>query len=110
MATPGPTVARVIERYASMLRQAGITPERVILFGSHAKGSPREDSDIDLVIISKDFARLDLRERAELLGLAATRMLEPIEALGYTPDEANEHPFVRSLLEEESSVSILVED
>lgn len=30
---------------------------------------------------------MNLRERLELLGLAAGRVFEPIEALGYTPDE-----------------------
>lgn len=26
-------------------------PEKVILFGSHAHGSPREDSDVDLLVL-----------------------------------------------------------
>ena len=30
---------------------------------------------------------MNLRERLEILGLASGRILEPIEALGYTPEE-----------------------
>jgi len=30
---------------------------------------------------------MNLRERLEILGLAAGKVFEPIEALGYTPDE-----------------------
>ena len=58
-----------------------------MLYGSYAKGTSREDSDIDLIIISKDFKGLNLRERLEILGLTAGRVFEPIEALGYTAEE-----------------------
>ncbi len=51
------------------------------------KISEGEESDIDLIVISKDFEKLNLRERLEILGLAAGRILEPIEALGYTKKE-----------------------
>lgn len=30
-----------------------LTPERIILFGSYAKGNPKPESDIDLLIIQK---------------------------------------------------------
>ena len=33
---------------------APLDPEIVILFGSYAYGAPREDSDIDLYIVSKE--------------------------------------------------------
>ena len=32
---------------------ATASPERVILFGSHARGEQREDSDLDLLIIER---------------------------------------------------------
>ena len=31
-----------------------ITPEKVILFGSHARGNPRPDSDVDLMVVVKE--------------------------------------------------------
>ncbi len=34
--------------------QAGLHPEQIILFGSHAYGDPTEGSDIDLLIIVSD--------------------------------------------------------
>jgi predicted nucleotidyltransferase len=30
------------------------SPERIILFGSHARGDAREDSDIDLLVLFRD--------------------------------------------------------
>jgi len=77
----------IIKKYKQELEKLGIKPEKIILYGSYAKGSPRQDSDIDLIVISEDFKNLNLRERLEILGLAAGRILEPIEALGYTQKE-----------------------
>jgi predicted nucleotidyltransferase len=80
-------VARIIERFKQQLIAMGIRPERFILFGSQAHGDGAPWSDIDLIVVSKDFAAKDLRERLELLGVAAARILEPIEAFGVTPEE-----------------------
>jgi predicted nucleotidyltransferase len=38
-------VRRIAERFA---------PEKIILFGSHARGDAREDSDIDLLVLFAD--------------------------------------------------------
>ncbi len=80
----------IIKRYKEALRELGVTPERILLFGSWAHGNRKKFSDLDVVVISRDFARLNLRERLELLGIAAARILEPIHALGYTPEEFEE--------------------
>jgi len=44
----------------------GVNVERVILYGSQANGRQREDSDIDLVVISNDFRKMNLRQRLEV--------------------------------------------
>ena len=83
-------IDRIIEKYKKELKKYKINPEKIILYGSYAKGNPREDSDIDLVVISRDFKNMNLRDRLEILGLAAGNVFEPIEALGYTPQEVKE--------------------
>lgn len=85
-------IAKIVERYRDQLAAMGIRAERVFLFGSHARGEPREGSDIDLIVVSPDFREKNLRERAELLGVAAARILEPIQALGVTPEEVAARP------------------
>jgi len=37
--------------------------------------------NIDLIVISDDFKDINLRERLEILGIAAGRVFEPIKAL-----------------------------
>jgi predicted nucleotidyltransferase len=80
-------LADVIERYRRELEASGITSQRILLFGSYAKGTPHEGSDIDLIVVSPDWAPLCERERLEVLGAAAGRIMEPIQAQGFTPEE-----------------------
>ena len=41
---------RVIRRYARQIAEK-FQPERIILFGSRAWGTPHEDSDVDLLVV-----------------------------------------------------------
>ena len=95
-------VKKIIERYRQELMNLGIKAEKIILYGSYAKGNSRRDSDIDLIVVSNDFKSFNLRERLELLGLAAGRVFEPIEAFGYTPKElksGHKESFLGAILE-----------
>jgi len=83
-----PEVKEIIKEYRAALVAQGINVQRVILYGSFVNGKRRADSDIDLVIISSDFREMNLRQRMEILGIAAARIMKPIEAKGYTSEEA----------------------
>jgi predicted nucleotidyltransferase len=87
MGTPRPEIAAIIGRYCALLEDIGIHIEQAILYGSHARDEARDGSDIAVLIISADFAMLNIRERLERLGTAAARLWQPIEAIACTPDE-----------------------
>jgi predicted nucleotidyltransferase len=91
MAEAASHLATIVERYRNELEKMGIHCERVLVFGSQAKGIAHEGSDIDLFVISSDWAPFTERERLEKLGIAAARILEPIQALGVTPEEIATH-------------------
>ena len=60
--------------------------ERVLLFGSRARGDNLVTSDVDLVIISPDFREVGWRERI----ISVARLWSGpvrLEPLCYTPDE-----------------------
>ena len=99
MGAPRSEIADIIARYCTQLEEMGICVERAILFGSHARGEAKNDSDIDVLIVSSDFATLNTRERLEQLGTAAARLWQPIEAIACTPDELV-HVEPATLLEE----------
>lgn len=91
----------IIKEYKKALVSLGIDPERVILYGSFAQGQAREDSDIDLIVVSKDFEGKNLRERLEILGIAASRIMQPVQAQGYTPQEIDSEEkssFIKEIL------------
>ncbi len=75
-----------IKSFTRELRKQ-IRIEKLILFGSYASGAQREDSDIDIVIISPDFEKMDFMDRLELLGRTKAVVFEPIDAMGLTPEE-----------------------
>jgi predicted nucleotidyltransferase len=62
--------------------------EKAILFGSYAYGTPREGSDIDLMVLSSAFEEMPYPRRLERLSVLAWRAgVGDIEALGCTPEE-----------------------
>ena len=105
MASTKPAVSNAIKRFAQQLREMGIQCERVLLYGSQASGTAVEGSDIDLIVISPAWAGYNERERLEILGIAAARILEPIQARGATPEEIATHqvsPFLDQVLREQA--------
>lgn len=81
------TVAKTIDRFKKSLEARDIEVEQIILFGSHAQKSSRQDSDIDLIVISTSFADKSYWERIDILSEAIYDVFAPIEASAFTPDE-----------------------
>lgn len=75
-------------------------PERIILFGSHAWGTPTEDSDLDLLVIVPQSSERPTRRAARayrcLRGLTI-----PAEILVKTRAEVERYQTVRASLESE---------
>lgn len=67
--------------------QVKIELETVILFGSYVEGAPHEYSDIDLAIVSPDFARRTLEEKAKLFSDVKLNCDVDVEIHFYSPHE-----------------------
>ena len=70
-----------------------IHPEKVILFGSRARGDARSESDIDLLVIAES-SEPRHRRSAPLYGVLSD-ILSPMDILVYTPEGAREWSQVR---------------
>ena len=95
----------IILRFRAELEKMGIRIDRVMLYGSQANQTAQDGSDIDLIIISPDFAPYNQRERLEMLGVAAARILESVQANGFTPQEIEKRqlmPFWDQILREQA--------
>ena len=71
---------KVIRKFVKALRREGISVDRVILYGSHAKGGVRPDSDIDVAVVSKNFGKDRVEEGITLFRIAGeiNTRLEPV--------------------------------
>lgn len=73
--------------------------EAIILFGSYAKGTENEDSDIDIAIISSDFNDI-IEDGAKLIGLT-WKIDTRIEPHPITTEDYQKvsNPFVREVVD-----------
>lgn len=83
-------VISIIEDFIKLLQEENIKIEKVILFGSYAKGTQREDSDIDLAIISPDFKEEDCIKNMTLLLCKANLLKVDIQTIPFSIEEYNE--------------------
>ena len=65
------------------------SPDKIILFGSHAYGTPNEGSDIDLLII-KD-TDLPFNKRASEIRRSLRGIGVPLYLVVYTPSEVEKY-------------------
>lgn len=86
-------ITKLIRKLVVNLKHMGIKVDKLILYGSYAKGKAKADSDIDIAVISSSFDNKNLIERQELLGEAACALGEPVEVIGYSYKEyVKRHP------------------
>jgi HEPN domain-containing protein/predicted nucleotidyltransferase len=92
------TVDDVIHRVVGAYK-----PDRIILYGSHARGMAGEDSDIDILIVKETDER-PAKRRMEVEKFLADREL-PIDITVYTPQEIRYlfsigSPFISEIIKE----------
>ena len=63
--------------------------EKAYIFGSTAKGNRLEESDVDLIIVSKAFRGMSMLERLYLLHKLWKNPID-LQVLAYTPEEYKE--------------------
>ncbi len=80
-------VLKKITQFKDVLKKKGIEVEKIVLYGSWANGTHNEWSDVDLVVISRDFEDKDYWTRIEILSEAIYEVFKPIEAVAFTPQE-----------------------
>ncbi len=67
----------------------GVRPEKVILFGSNAQGTFKQDSDLDLLVIKASSLRRDKRDRR--IRNLLSDIIFPMDIFVYTPEEVNKY-------------------
>ena len=91
-------IMKSIKKYIEKISQY-YKIEAIILFGSYAKGTENEDSDIDIAIISSDFSDI-IEDGAKLIGLT-WKIDTRIEPHPITTEDYQKvsNPFVREVVD-----------
>lgn len=92
-------IVAIIQQFIFEATKLNIKISQAILFGSYAKGTNREFSDIDVAIVSEDFIgdRIDDNQR---LFNAKYKSSIDLETHPYRPEDFTEdNPFVKEILE-----------
>ena len=86
----------IVHKYAELVRSI-FDFQKIILFGSYARGNPREDSDIDIAIVFSDYDDRFVRQ-VELMKL--TRQIDTrIEPHPFHENEfVSSNPFVNEIM------------
>ena len=80
---------------------SAIRVEAVILYGSYAKGTADEWSDIDLAVVSPDFEGLSTWQRQEAIACATVGRAYRLAPIGYPSSEYHNpgrHSFLREII------------
>jgi predicted nucleotidyltransferase len=59
-------IKKIASSYRTKLENAGIPVERIVLFGSYARGTERKDSDIDICVVSPILGKDEMKELGRL--------------------------------------------
>ena len=98
MVSTAAELSRAIDEFIKLLED-GLEIEAVILFGSHARGTAYEESDIDLAVISPDFEGVPLNRRQEMIADLSVHRPRDISPIGY-PSSQYHNPPPQSFLSE----------
>jgi predicted nucleotidyltransferase len=79
-------IKHILKKYRAALSQA-IRVQELIVFGSQLEGMASEGSDLDVIVVSNDFATLSEDERLDILEEAAEATSPLIHAWGFTEQE-----------------------
>jgi uncharacterized protein len=84
-ANPEEVIRQAIEYLLQKIRI-----DQAVLFGSHARGEADEWSDVDLAVISPDFARMSHKKVMDLLVEMGVTVHSSVEIRPYTPKDLKE--------------------
>ena len=80
------SIIELVKKYIQELQKNGITIQEAIIFGSYAKGIPKEESDIDVALVSPAFSGDRFEDRRKIVPLRR-KIDGRIEPMPFRPDD-----------------------
>ncbi|KKK66899.1 hypothetical protein LCGC14_2959470 [marine sediment metagenome] len=89
MSVASDSILKIIKRYVSELENDGIKISEVFIFGSRVKRTAKEESDIDIALISDAFTGDRFEDRRRIVPLRR-RIDSRIEPIPFRPEDFND--------------------
>jgi predicted nucleotidyltransferase len=92
-------VKKTIDDYLQALDQGNIPIKEAILFGSYARGTNKEWSDIDIALVSEVFVgnRMEDKDKIRKITLSVS---SEIEVIPFSPEDFDlQNPLAKEILE-----------
>ncbi len=89
MAVAADSILKIIKRYVGELEKNGIKISEVFIFGSQAKRTAKEESDINIALISDAFTGDRFEDRRRIVPLRR-RIDSRIEPIPFRPEDFND--------------------
>lgn len=80
------SVIQDVKKYIAVLQKNGISVEKVLLFGSWARGTAKEDSDVDIALVSSFFTGDRFMDRRKIVPLRRS-INNNIEPIPFSPED-----------------------
>ncbi len=80
-------IREIVKGLVNALSEHSIIVDKIIMYGSYAKGNPREHSDIDIAVISPSFKGKKIIEIQGDLARASSKYLAIVEPVGYSTED-----------------------
>ena len=91
-------VIKTVRNYAKEINKRGVNLRKVILFGSFAKGTQHEWSDIDVALVADDFTGVGFLDTPRFSRINLQTPYIRIEAITYPTDYFEESdPFIEEI-------------
>jgi len=89
---------KTVKNYAKEINKTGVNLRRVIMFGSFAKGTQHQWSDIDVALVADDFLGVGFLDRQRFSSIGIKKPYIRIEPITYPTDYFVESdPFIEEI-------------
>jgi len=91
-------IQKQLEVFSERVKEK-FNPEKIILFGSYARGKANGYSDIDIIVISNKFKEMREDDRFSQLFKTCNDLYPDFHVYGFTPEEVKRASKVSTLYE-----------
>lgn len=84
-----PSVIQTVSSYAQALRVRNISFDKILVFGSHARGTATSNSDIDVCVVSPLFGK-DYHKALVSLISSSIDIDGDLDIVSYTPEDLSD--------------------